>query len=121
MDWQPGTSAHWLAKISNVRVEIGAASVTVPALEFPIPAGFDAGNPAGTGAALGISVADLETILRLLLMQASLSWGGMAGFVLSGLLGVHGNLNGLPADWPVLTDPGAVGSLISDPFSALRN
>jgi hypothetical protein len=121
MDWQPGTSAHWLAKITNVRVQAGASAITLPALQFPIPAGFDAGNPAAAAAALGVAVADLEALLRLLLMQASLTWGGIPGFVLSGLLGVHGNLNGLPTDWPVLSDPGAVGSLISDPFSALRN
>jgi len=120
MDLQPGTPTRWQAQIDNFRVQMGTSTITAPALKFPIPSGFDVGNPAGTAAALGVAVGDLETLLRLLLMQASLSWGGMPGFALSGLLGVHGNLNGLPADWPVLADPGAAGSLLSDPFSALR-
>src|SRR5439155_22589777 len=91
-----------------------------PALRFPIPAGFDVGNPVGTAAALGISVGGLETLLRALLAQASLSWGGMPGFALCGLLGVHGSLSGLPSDRPVLADPAAAGALLSDPFGALR-
>jgi hypothetical protein len=33
----------------------------------------------------------------------------------------HGELNGLPADWPTLADPGGPGSLLSDPFTGLRN
>ena len=34
---------------------------------------------------------------------------------------MHGSLDGLSADWPALADPGAAGSLLSDPFTALRN
>jgi hypothetical protein len=120
MDWQPGTSMSWSAEIDNFKLTVGASSVTVNALRFPIPGGFDVTNPTLTAASLGISVPELEKLLSLLLMRAVLSWGGMLGFVLSGLLGVHGQLSGLSLDWPVLADPGALGSLLSDPFGALR-
>ena len=120
MDWQPGSSMSWAAEIDNFKLTVGSASVTANALRFPIPGGFDVTNPTATAAALGVAVPDLEKLLGLLLMKATLSWGGMPGFVLSGLLGVHGQLSGLSADWPILADPGAAGSLLSDPFSALR-
>ena len=56
-----------------------------------------------------------------MLARAAYSWGGMQGFALAGLLGVHAGLPGVQSDWPTLADPGAAGSLLSDPFTALRN
>jgi hypothetical protein len=68
-----------------------------------------------------VSVSDLELLLRLMLARAAYSWGGMPALALAGLLGVHGGLPGMSSDWPTLLDPGASGSLLSDPFTALRN
>ena len=120
MDWQPGSSMSWLAEVDNLAVTVTGTTVNVASLRFPIPGGFDVGNPAATAAAAGVSIPNLELLLRLLLMKAALSWGNMPGFVLTGLLGVHKSFAGLPADWPTLADPGAAGSLLSNPFGALR-
>ena len=121
MDWTPRSSISWHAGVNNLSLAFGGTTVTVAALRFPPPGGFDVSNAAATAAALGVAVGDLEALLRILLARAALSWGGMPGFVLAGLLGVHGTLNGFPSDWPTLGDPGAPGSLLSDPFTALRN
>src|SRR5262249_32267168 len=43
------------------------------------------------------------------------------GFTVAGLLGAHKGLRGFHADWPTLADPGAAGSLLNDPFTALRH
>jgi large repetitive protein len=121
MDWSPGGNMTWQAGIQNVQIVIDAApAIAIPAINFPVPA-IDVTNPAGTAAALGIPVAQVELVLRVVLARAVLSWGGMPAYVTAALLGVHGDLPGLPANWPTLADPGAAGSLLGDPFTALRN
>jgi hypothetical protein len=120
-DWNPGANTVWSAGVQNVQITVGAApAIAIPAINFPLPA-IDVTNPAGAAAALGISVPQLEVVLRLMLARAVLSWGGMPGYVATALLGVHADLPGLPANWPTLADPGSPGSLLSDPFTALRH
>jgi hypothetical protein len=119
MDWSPSGGVSWGASIVNLSINAGGASVVLPALKFPVGA-FDVSQPAATSAALGISVPQLEAALLALLARAAYSWGGMPGYTLAALLGVHQGLAGLPADWPTLTDPGPPGSLLGDPFTALR-
>ncbi len=121
MSWTPGQSMTWSAGLDNVKVSYGGSSVNVAALKFPSAAAFDVSNPSSIAAALGINVSDLELLLRSLLARAVYSWGGMPALTFAGLLGVHGGLPGMPSDWPTLLDPGAAGSLLSDPFTALRN
>jgi large repetitive protein len=121
MDWTPGAKMTWQAGIQNVQITAGASpGIAISAINFPVPA-IDVSNPAAAAAAVGVSVPQLEQVLRLVLARAVLSWGGMPAYVVAALLGVHGDLAGLPANWPTLADPGAPGSLLSDPFSALRN
>lgn len=121
MSWTPGQSMMWSSGLDNIQVSFAGASVTVASLKFPSAAAFNVSNPSSIAAALGVSVGDLETLLRLMLARAAYSWGGMQGFALAGLLGVHAGLPGVQSDWPMLADPGAAGSLLSDPFTALRN
>ncbi len=121
MTWAPGSSITWSAGVDNVQVSFAGSTVTVGSLKFPAAAAFDVTNPSSIATSLGVSVADLELLLRLMVTRAAYSWGGTPGFVLAGLLGVHGGLPGLPTDWPTLADPGAPGSLVGDPFTALRN
>ena len=121
MSWTPGQSMQWNAGLGNVQVEFAGSSVSVASLKFPSAAAFDVSNPASIAAALGVSVSDLETLLRLMLARAAYSWGGTPGFALTGLLGIHAGLPGMPSDWPTLLDPGSPGSLLNDPFTALRN
>jgi hypothetical protein len=121
MDWTPGGKMTWQAGIQNVQITVGVApAIVIPTIAFPPPA-IDVTNPTAAAAALGISVPQLELVLRMVLARAVLSWGAMPGYVAAALLGVHGNLPGLPTNWPALADPGAAGSLLADPFTALRN
>ena len=121
MSWAPGHSMTWSAGLDNVQVSFAGSSVKVASLKFPSAAAFDVSNPTSIAVALGVSVTDLETLLRLMLARAAYSWGGMPGFTLAGLLGVNAALPGAQSDWPVLLDAGSPGSLLGDPFSALRN
>lgn len=120
MNWSPGSSMAWQAAVNNLSLTLDGTTVNVPALRFPAAAGFDVSNPAATAASFGVSIPNLELLLRALLARAALSWGEMEGFTLAGLLGVHKGLDGFQSDWPALADPGAAGSLLSDPFNALR-
>lgn len=121
MDWTPGGSMTWQAGVQNLQITIGGTpAIAIPTLAFPLP-GIDVTNPAAAAAAFGVSVPNLELALRSVLARAILSWGGMPAYVTAALLGVHGNLAGLQADWPALADPSGAGSLLSDPLTALRN
>ncbi len=119
MEWDPAGGVSWLATVANLTLGSGPSAVSIPALNFPASV-FDVSQPAATAAALGVSVTGLEAALLAILARASYSWGGVPGYTLAALLGVHRDLAGLPADWPTLTDPGAPGSLLGDPFAALR-
>ena len=121
MDWTPGGSMTWQAGVQNLQLTIGASpAIAIPTLAFPLPA-IDVTNPVAVAAAFGVSIPNLELALRNVLARAILSWGGMPAYVTAALLGVHGNLAGLQADWPALADPAGPGSLLSDPLTALRN
>jgi hypothetical protein len=121
MTFIPGSPLTWSAGLQNVSLTFNGTTINVPAIGFPLAAPFDVTNPATIAADFGITIPNLELLLRMVLARALSSWGGMPAFTLAGLLGVHGSLDGLSADWPALADPGAPGSLLSDPFTALRN
>ena len=121
MTFTPGTPLAWNAGLQNVSLTFNGSTINVPSIGFPLAAPFDVTNPAAIAADFGLTIPNLELLLRLVLARALSSWGGMPAFTLAGLLGVHGGLDGLSADWPALADPGAAGSLLSDPFTALRN
>ncbi|HEY1986688.1 MAG TPA: DUF6603 domain-containing protein [Terracidiphilus sp.] len=121
MTWSPGSTLAWSAGLQNVTLTYAGTAINIPSIGFPLAAPFDVTNPAAIAADFGLTVPNLELLLRLVLARALSSWGGMPAFTLAGLLGVHGGLDGLSADWPALADPGAAGSLLSDPFTALRN
>lgn len=121
MTWAPGSSVAWSAGADNLTLRHGPTTIVVPSLKFPSAISFDVTNPGAIAAALGgVSVASLELLLRMMLARAAYSWGGNAGFTFAALVGVHGDLQGLPASWPTLTDPGGPGTLLSDPLAALR-
>ncbi len=123
MDWTPKTSMQWSASLQNVVLTSGSDTVTLPAIKFPPPAGFDVSTPANvaaTAASFGITVPNLELLLRMFLVRAALDWGGIPAFTLAGLLGLNDQLPGLQVDWPVLSDPSGAGSLFTNPADALR-
>ncbi|HEY6481280.1 MAG TPA: DUF6603 domain-containing protein, partial [Streptosporangiaceae bacterium] len=117
VDLAAGTGAVVTAEISGLAITTPAGTITVPAVTFPFPAGFDLANP---GAALGIGAADLEKLLFALVAHALGEGLGSPGLALAALLGCTAGLPGLPADFPVPADPAGPGSLFSDPLGALR-
>lgn len=121
LDWTFGKPLAWTAQLTNLKLTLGSETKQIAGLQFPPQVALDFSNPSSVAAALGISVQDIEDILRLLLARLLFELGDMPAFTLSALLGLHGQLQSLPADWPKLADPGAVGSLFTDPFTALRN
>jgi hypothetical protein len=121
MTWTPGTPLAWSAGLQNVSIAFAGSTINVPVIGFPLAAPFDVSNPSAIAADFGLTVPDLELLFRLVLARALFSWGGTPAYTLAGLLGIHGGLDGLPADWPALADPSGPGSVLSDPFTALRN
>jgi len=121
LDWAPGSPISWQAGVNGLSITSGATTVGPLSLTFPTAGGFDVSNLPATAAALGVSIPNLELLLRMLIARAALEWGSVPGYTIAALLGVHSGLTGLQSDWPVLADPAAPGSLITDPASALRN
>ena len=112
LDWSPGAKLQIQAALTQLTVTAAGTTIHVPSLVFPPPAGFDLSNPQPT---LGIGAVDLQALFRVLLARGALSWGGVEGLTLGALFGLHGNLPGLPPDWPVLA-----GDFFADPYGALR-
>jgi large repetitive protein len=121
MDWSPGSTFFWQAGVNGLTLTSNTASVGPVSLTFPLSGSFDVSNLQTTARALGISIPDLELLLRVLIARAALEYGGVPGYAIAALLGLHSDLAGLPADWPLLADPSGPGSLITDPVTALRN
>ena len=119
--WIPGQTPTWNAQLVNLELSTGGQTQKIANLKFPPQVALDFSNPGAIAAALGITVPDIESLLRLLLARVLFDLGGMPAFALSALFGLQGQLNGLPADWPQLADPGSLGSLFTDPFTALGN
>jgi hypothetical protein len=85
--------------VSNLIVSVPGADVTMASLGFPFPSGFDITNPA---ASLGISAAELQSlVLGLALRQLSSALGG-GGLAVGALFGLSAWLPGLQADFPAL-------------------
>jgi hypothetical protein len=121
LDWTPGVTVSWAAEVSGLTITSGSTTVGPVSLTFPSAGGFDVTSLSTTAQALGLTVPNLELLLRMLLTRAALTWGGVPGYTLAALVGVHSGLNGLQSDSPVLSDPSGSGSLITDPTTALRN
>jgi hypothetical protein len=130
LDWQPGHPVQALVTLDNVEVSSADGDVHVGQLQFPPAGSFDFDHFLTSS---GLSRPDAESLLRLLLANAMHAWGGMAGYAVSGLLGINGSLPGFPArldpddmptgsslpdGWLTLTDV-APGTLLSNPTGAL--
>src|SRR5205814_10560876 len=115
---RPGDRLAPLARVNGITLAAGTERITMPQLALP-PTGFDPKLP---DLGLRVPSADLLAAMRILLSRLSASWARAPGFTLAGLLGLHGQLPGLPADWPLLQLPsgGGLDVLLSDPLGALR-
>jgi large repetitive protein len=104
------------ASINQLNLTTPSGTITVPTLTVPLPAGFDPQNPT---AALGISTAQLESLVIATLWEALADALGPAGRALAVILGCGAGALGLPSDEPTLADV-AGGTLFTDPASSWR-
>lgn len=118
LDWNLGSPLTMSGAITNIAITELAVKTPIGSIRYPTGVAFDLSN---SGPSIGLTTAQLETVLRVLLARALYSWGEMPGLAIGVLLGIRGSLPGLQADWPILSDPGAAGSLFTDPLGALRD
>src|SRR5262249_26465164 len=104
MDWSPGSAISWQAGVTGLTMTSNVASIGPLSLTFPASSGFDVSNLPATATALGISIPNLELLLRVLIARGALAWGGVPGYTIAALVGLHSDLTGLPPDWPLLAD-----------------
>jgi hypothetical protein len=119
VDWTPGQRLQPLVRFGGISLSAGPEQITLPQLALP-PSGFD---PTLPDLGLGVPAADLLAATRILLSRLAASWAGAPGFTLAGLLGLHGQLPGLPSEWPLIAPLGGGGLnvLLSDPLGVLRD
>jgi large repetitive protein len=118
LDWTLGSPLKMAGTITNIAITEFGVTTPIGSIKYPTAVAFDISNP---GSSIGLTTAQLETVLRLLLARALYSWADMPGLAVGVLLGIRGNLAGLQPDWPVLRDPSGPGSLFTDPLGALRD
>lgn len=111
-----GQPAQVSAAINGLAVTTPAGVINIPALSFPVPAGFDPQNP---GPALGITTAELENFVAAMLAGSFRDAFGVTGQALAVLLGAGAGAPGLAYDLPSIADA-AGGTLFTDPADALR-
>lgn len=119
MDWVPGGPMKMFGQLKNIAVKEGAIEHTIATLRYP-PSGAPPTDLPSLAASLGLTQAQIDTMLRILLSRAAYSWAEMPGLALAVLLGLQGGLSSQQADWPKLGDPGTP-SLTGDPVGALRS
>ena len=80
MNFIPGSPLAWSAGLQNVSLTFNGTTINVPSIGFPLAAPFDVTNPAAIAADFGITIPNLELLLRMVLARALSSWGGMPAF-----------------------------------------
>ena len=118
MDWLPGGPMQMYGQIKNIVVKEGAVQNSIGTLRYP-SAGAAPTTMANLAADLGLTQAQIDTLLRIVLSRAIYSWADMPGVAVGVLLGLQAGLANQQADWPRLGDPGTP-SPTSDPLAALR-
>jgi hypothetical protein len=116
-DYVPGSPTRAAAVVTGLTLTTPAGTVSVPTLSYPPAVAFDVSNPT---ASLGVAVGSFEHLIVNLAATALSGAFGVTGMALSALLGFGAGVPGLQTDFPTLTDPGAPGSLFTDPLGALR-
>ncbi|OKI45496.1 alpha/beta hydrolase [Micromonospora sp. CB01531] len=118
--WVPGAAPRVDAHVAGLVVRADGERLGPVDLTVPAPGGFD---PTAPDLGIGVPPDVLAALLRLLVAEAALSWGGPRAAVAAALLGLHRRLPGLPGDWPVLLagrPDDDLAALLRDPMPALR-
>jgi large repetitive protein len=116
LTWAGGSSLAGGARIANLTVEDDGGTVSIPALAFP-PAG--AGTAANPLAGYGLTTAQSEALLGLVVRRAAAAWGGIPAQILGSLAGLFRGHVDFPQDWPTIA--GGPAALLRDPTAALRD
>ncbi|MGR4867338.1 DUF6603 domain-containing protein [Variovorax sp. LARHSF232] len=117
LKWEPGSGLNGSAQLANLRMRVDGTDLALGTLALPPAAPFDLGNPAS----LPLPAAQLTRIASVLLARALRESLGPAGEWAGALIGLHGELPKLPADWPTLFDPADPLKIANDPEAALRS
>ena len=117
LQWQPGSGLKGTAQLENLRLRVDGGDLVLGTLSLPQALPFDLGDPAS----LPLPAAQLQRVASVLLARALKETLGGAGEWAGALLGLHGELPGLPVDWPTLFDPADPLRLASNPEAALRS
>jgi hypothetical protein len=118
--WSPGGSLGWQISAQGLTVSVDGESVTAAELHLPPAQPFDFTDLNSAAAALGLSLADLIGLIRMVLVLLA-DQAGPAASLGAALLGLHAHLPGMSEDTPPLIDPADPGLLLRDPLAALRD
>ncbi len=117
--WRPGGSLAWRISAQGLTVSVDGESVTADELHLPPAQPFDFTDLGSAAAALGLSLADLTGLIRMVLVLLAEQAGPEAALG-AALLGLHAHLPGMSEDTPPLIDPADPGLVLRDPLAALR-
>src|SRR6266545_4756414 len=117
--WRPGGSLAWRISAQGLTVSVDGESVTADELHLPPAQPFDFTDLGSAAAALGLSLADLTGLIRMVLVLLAEQAGPEAALG-AALLGLHAHLPGISEDTPPLIDPADPGLVLRDPLAALR-
>ena len=117
--WRPGGSLGWQIRAQGLSVSVDGDSVTVGELHLPPAAAFDFSDLESAASGLGLTLADLTGLIRMVLALLA-EQAGAAAELGAALLGLHAHLPGLSEDSPLLIDPADPGLVLRDPLGAVR-
>ena len=117
--WRPGGSLGWQIRAQGLSVSVDGDSVTAGDLHLPPAAAFDFTDLESAASGLGLTLADLTGLIRMVLVLLA-EQAGPAAELGAALLGLHAHLPGLSEDSPLLIDPADPGLVLRDPLGAVR-
>ncbi len=117
--WQPGGSLGWQIRAQGLSLAVNGDSVTVGELHLPPATAFDFSDLDSAASGLGLTLADLTGLIRMVLVLLAEQAGPEAELG-AALLGLHSQLPGLSEDSPLLIDPADPGLVLRDPLGAVR-
>ncbi|MEV0181704.1 alpha/beta hydrolase [Streptomyces sp. NPDC050625] len=117
--WTPEGGLGWQIRAGDLTLSVDGESVSVAELHLPPAVPFDLTDLPGSAAALGLGLADLTGLIRMVLVLLAEHAGPEAGLG-TALLGLHARLPGMSEDTPLLIDPADPGLVLRDPVAALR-
>lgn len=120
--WRPGSDPVLVASVSDLVLGFGPDHLPPIDLVLPPPAGRIDLTALDLG--LGLDPDLVPAVVRTLLTTALRAWGDdVTAYAVGGLLGLHNELAGLPAEWPGLlpTDGAGFAAALADPLGTVAD